>query len=170
VVLPWVPLSFSCGGCSLRRNFAANLSALLLAVPSLAAAQDSLCTGNEQMVWSCQAKGKIYSLCASPEISNSTGYLQYRAGSKTRVELNHPTTQRHPRGYFSFQLMPRGVSVTFTNKGYEYVISEPLAGRTSVNVSKGGQSLPPIECKSSSESLTLTTTINQFKAVGLFAQ
>jgi hypothetical protein len=91
----------SAKGCSIA------LAALLLSCPvSFAADQHApaatLCAGAEKAVFSCSVlNGKIVSLCASPDLSRSAGYLQYRYGrTHDSVELQFPASTRREDGTF----------------------------------------------------------------------
>jgi len=153
-----------------RRHRAALLVLVLLSCPALAgssSAQTSLCEPEEQAVWSCETKGKTYSVCASADLGATSGYLQYRAGKPSAIEFRHPGEPKHPKGVFVFSLLARGASLTFENEGHEYTIYEPLMGGTTIDVRKEGRELATIPCDSATETLTLTTTINQMKAWGI---
>jgi hypothetical protein len=54
--------------------------------------QRDLCSPGETIVFSCSvAEEKIVSLCASPDLSRNTGYMQYRYGRDPgRIELTYP--------------------------------------------------------------------------------
>jgi len=59
-------------------------------------------------------------------------------------------------------------SLSFTNEGYEYFVNEPLAGPTTIDVSKGQTPLGLITCDSATDTLTLTETQNRFKLRGIY--
>lgn len=76
----------------------------------------TLCDGDENTIFSCQTGKKIVSLCASANLSASSGYLQYRFGSgKTRVELEYPKSKEHPKGNFLFGDAAYGARSSATN-------------------------------------------------------
>jgi hypothetical protein len=51
----------------------------------------NLCSKYERVFFTCETKThKLISLCADPEISDSSGYLQYRYGTKKKSELEFP--------------------------------------------------------------------------------
>lgn len=149
-----------------------NSQAVVLVVTSLFAvgslAQANLCTRDEVMVWSCSTKAKVYSVCASRDLSPTAGYLQYRAGKSPKLEFAFPDPPRHPKGHFLLRLAPRGASLSFTNGDYEYWIYEPLAGSTTIDVSKGGTLIGTVTCAWSTDTLTLTETQNRFQALGIY--
>ena len=86
--------------------------ALLLFSTSTIAQVQSLCEKNERVVWSCRAGIKYYSLCASGDLSSSSGYMQYRAGRRGAIEFRFPADQQHPRNYFKYRLLPHGAALT----------------------------------------------------------
>ena len=137
------------------------LVCLLLVGPAFA--QTSLCEPDEQMVWSCERKGKTYALCASKGADASAGYMQYRVGNVGAIEFSYPEALKHPKGVFRFSLLAKGASLAFENAGYEYTIYEPLMGRTTINVRKNDRDLSTFECENATETLTLTTTINRME-------
>lgn len=131
-------------------------------------AQPTLCTKGEVTAWSCVAKGKVYSVCASPDLSATSGYMQYRAGKNAKVEFAFPKPQQHPRSYFQLRLAPRGASLGFENEGYAYSVYEPLAGPTEITIFNGETLVGSITCDSATDTLTLTETQNRFKSLGIY--
>jgi hypothetical protein len=65
-------------------------------------AKDSLCQNDEETVFSCSTGKKTVSLCASPELTSSTGYIQYRFGTKSHIELSYPAFDQSPREVFKY--------------------------------------------------------------------
>lgn len=144
---------------------------LLLALSLFSAssfAVPSLCTKEEVTEWSCAARGKVYSLCASADRSPATSYMQYRVGKNNKLEFSFPEPREHPKGHFLLRLAPRGASLSFTNNGYEYLVYEPLAGPTTINVSKDQTTVGSVSCGSATDTLTLTETQNRFKLLGIY--
>ena len=149
-----------------------NLRALVLVALSLfsmsSIAQQSLCARGEVTEWSCTAKKKVYSLCASQDLSPTAGYMQYRAGRISKLEFAFPESRENPKGHFLLRLAPRGASLSFTSEGYEYFVYEPLAGPTTIDISKGRTPVRSITCNSATDTLTLTKTLNRFKLLGIY--
>jgi hypothetical protein len=145
---------------------------LLLLPTSLALAEATSpthCTTTETTIWSCSAKNKVYAVCASPGFGPGKGTLQYRAGPVGKPEFVFPKTPVGPKEVFHFTLLAQGAQLSFTNGGYRYDISEPLKGNTSIWIAKGdGPAKQAVSCRLSSDTLTLTTTINLFKSVGIY--
>jgi len=53
----------------------------------------SLCKASEKVLFNCMiaSEGKMLSVCASNNLTASTGYLQYRYGANANaLDLNHP--------------------------------------------------------------------------------
>jgi len=137
------------------------------AYPGSSSGQTSLCQSDEQDVWSCSTARKTYSICASRDLDGSSGYMQYRVGKPSAIEFSFPEDLKHPRGVFEFSVLAKGVSLAFENKGFEYGVYESVMGGATIVVSQKGRELSTIQCDTSTETLTLTTTINQMKAVGI---
>lgn len=144
------------------------LAALSLSGNVLAQAGNNMCPTPERVIWGCTAGQKTYGLCASPDLSATAGYLQYRVSKGATVEFAYPSPTSHPRGIFTLSLAPRGASLVFQNGEYQYAIYEPLAGRTVISVSKNGTGLASISCGKASDTLTLTDTQNFFREVVVF--
>lgn len=150
-----------------------NLSTCLFAAVSFfhlgAMAQPGLCTPGEVTEWSCTAKRKTYSLCASKDLGATTGYMQYRAGKASKTEFVFPERLEHPKGNFRLVLQAKGVMLNFSNAGYEYAIHEPLAGSTHIDVvDSRGARVADVMCLSATETLTLTTTMQRFERLGIY--
>ena len=61
--------------------------ACLIAAPACA---QSLCAANETMIFTCPAKPKVVSVCASKDLGPQRGYLHFRIGSEGRTETIYP--------------------------------------------------------------------------------
>ncbi len=89
-----------------------------------------LCKADEQVVFGCNSKDKIISLCASSDVSASKGYLQYRFGKLDSIELAYPEQQEPPKGNFWYSSEPYsgGYSdrVRFKNGTTQYVVFEDM--------------------------------------------
>lgn len=127
----------------------------------------TLCHPGERTVWSCRAGAKHYSLCASRNLGEREGYLQYRAGRLLRPEFRFPGGLTHPRGHFTFGLLAHGASLVFERGAYRYEITEDLKGDTSILVRLPQGRLVSIDCTDATQTLTENTTIDLFKAAGL---
>jgi hypothetical protein len=89
-----------------------------------------LCEADEQVIFGCTSKDKMISLCASPDVSNTGGHMQYRFGTPGKIELAYPDKQSAPKGNFmhSFEPYSGGYSerVRFENGKVQYVIFEDM--------------------------------------------
>jgi hypothetical protein len=133
------------------------------------AASETLCLAEEEVIFSCQAKHKTYEICASKDITATSGYMQYRAGSKGKVEFAYPKQRVAPAGKFRFSLLPRGAQLLFQDGEFTYEIVEPLIGTPRIWVSREDRRLIlAAECQNHSNALTLTTTQNRFKHLGIY--
>lgn len=142
---------------------------LLTMVSSIASAQvKSLCEKGENTVWSCQSGKKIYSICASRDLTGTIGYLQYRAGTLEKTEFKFPAELQHPKGRFEYGLLAHGAYLSFKNGHYSYEISEPLIGQPAIDISKADRHLSTLQCSTSTQSLTDNATMDIFKTVGAY--
>lgn len=81
------------------------------------------CTPDEVVVFSCTVRGgKIASLCASTDLSETAGTLTYRFGPRGKPELVHPASPQAPQKVFSYSALPRGDAVHFTREGTVFSI------------------------------------------------
>lgn len=127
------------------------------AAPPVPAATSSLCSPAERTVFSCSTGHKTIALCASPDLSPSTGTLQYRYGAPGKTpELSYPHQAIHPskafRGLFEgsahasttalgFDIGQFSYSVFSTSSAYGYNGAGVVIGR-------GGQRVRALLCTS----------------------
>jgi hypothetical protein len=80
------------------------LGCLCAAATTANVAQDSvpnLCVANEKPLFSCTSGDKTLSVCASLDLSNTSGYLHYRFGeSPQHIELSYPKVADSPQKHF----------------------------------------------------------------------
>src|SRR5438128_10829064 len=64
--------------------------------PQAGLQSNSLCAKDERIIFSCITKraAKIVSLCASKDLTNDRGYLQYRFGLPGKIELEFPKSRQ----------------------------------------------------------------------------
>src|SRR5688500_7074147 len=73
-------------------------------ISGLAYADETLCEKSEAVYFSCPvASSKRISVCGSPAISESEGYLQYRFGRPGAVELEYPKTKEKTQQQFYWE-------------------------------------------------------------------
>jgi hypothetical protein len=104
----------------------------------------SLCDKGEKVVFSCAVKrtGKIVSLCSSPKLSKTEGYLQYRFGRPGKVELEFPKDRSTSQGAFKyshyFRAQVDSTEISFTVDGYTYSVFDEFNGEEKPAVSEKG--------------------------------
>jgi len=90
----------------------------------------SLCAPSERVLWSCEIRGqrKFASLCASKELDQSRGYVQYRFGRPNQVELEFPNARPNSQRAFKYSRYTRPLvtylSLRFERGGASYTISD----------------------------------------------
>jgi hypothetical protein len=110
----------------------------------------SLCTKDEQIIFSCSLKrsAKIASLCGSRDLAKDRGYLQYRFGLPGKIELEFPKTRQatqqqfHYTHYFRFQVDL--TEITFKNDDYEYEIFDNYNGEEKPSRAEQGVTVTPL--------------------------
>ena len=115
---------------------------------------DTLCTSNEQAVFSCTlANHKTASLCAPKDLKAPGLYLQYRFGTHQKMELVYPEKMENPQHRFrrAFVLNgdQRGQYVVFTIGEYDYYMYEVDRGAndyTGFSVYKQNRMISNHEC------------------------
>jgi hypothetical protein len=94
----------------------------------------TLCEAGERIIFSCDVKrpAKIVSLCASKDLTNERGYVQYRFGLPGNVELEYPKERSGTQEKFHYSHYFRAqvdlTEISFTNDGYEYQITDDYNG------------------------------------------
>ena len=94
----------------------------------------TLCESGERIIFSCPVKrpAKIVSLCASKDLTNERGYVQYRFGLPGNVELEYPKERTGTQEKFRYSHYFRAqfdlTEISFTNGGYEYQITDDYNG------------------------------------------
>jgi hypothetical protein len=142
------------------------VAAITFVGPALARGKEgvaSLCSGSEETIFSCQTKGsaKILSVCASPSVSSSDGYLQYRYGTVGALELEFPAQRSQSVGrfrtahYFRAQVDRRELS--FMNEEVRYTVfsyfegeEKPSHRETGVTVRKQQEPPRTLPCRGAS--------------------
>ncbi len=106
---------------------------LLAAVQARAA--DTLCSPDEEVVFSCRIKNskKSVSVCSSNELTNTVGYLQYRFGTPEHVELTYPNQRTNTQEKFYYHGEPlTGIyELTFQINQYFYTVGHYISAKLS---------------------------------------
>ena len=108
---------------------------------------NSLCAKDERVIFSCPVKrpAKIVSLCASKDLTNERGYLQYRFGLPGKIELEYPKDRKDTQEKFHYSHYFRAqfdlTAIAFTIDGYEYSVFDDYNGEEKPAVSSQGVSV-----------------------------
>jgi hypothetical protein len=95
---------------------------------------NSLCAKDERIIFSCPIKrpARIVSVCASKDLTSDRGYIQYRFGLPSKVELEFPKERAGSRQKFQYSHYFRAqvdlTEISFTNNGYEYQVTDDYNG------------------------------------------
>lgn len=119
----------------------------------------SLCQGDEQTIWSCTTtKNKIASVCASKDLAEDRGYVQYRFGSAGKIELEYPKDRKGSQKAFKYSRYTRPLvtmlTLSFENNGVGYELHDddnseekPPVRAASIDVAAGSEKTASIVCK-----------------------
>src|ERR1044072_1700751 len=94
----------------------------------------TLCDAGERIIFSCPVKrpAKIVSLCASKDLTNERGYVQYRFGLPGKIELEYPKERTGTQEKFHYTHYFRArfdlTEISFTNNGFDYQITDDYNG------------------------------------------
>lgn len=87
---------------------------------------DTLCTPEEDVYFSCSVGEKTLSLCARGNTDPDSGYVQYRYGSLVKPDMVFPESRVPPRGRLTYRIINEGSVqrdvVTFERGKYKYVV------------------------------------------------
>lgn len=94
--------------------------------------EKTLCNTSEVIVFNCSLtrNEKIVSLCASRQLTNSVGYVQYRFGTPKHTELEFPSERQASILQFQmshyFRPMVSHTSISFENQRNRYSIVDDI--------------------------------------------
>ena len=102
-----------------------------IALPAIGHADSSyLCHADEQVLFGCQAGSKMISICASAKLTPGSGYVQYRFGTPSSIELKYPDEPQPPHGLFwASQATYSGggeTSIRFVNHDVKYMVFDGM--------------------------------------------
>ena len=84
------------------RVTAAPAAFLSLALLGATAAQaQGLCNASEKSLFTCEIGKKTLSVCASKDLDNAKGVMQYRFGTAEKMDLAYPEKLDHPSKHFT---------------------------------------------------------------------
>lgn len=107
----------------------------------------TLCAADERVIFSCALKqpAKIVSVCASKDLTNEKGYLQYRFGMAGTVELEFPKERTNTQQQFEYSHYFRArvdmTEINFTVNGVSYSVFDDYNGEEKPEVSEQGVSI-----------------------------
>jgi hypothetical protein len=124
------------------------------------AAAPSLCKADELTVFSCSTGAHTASICASKEISKSSGTMQYRYGKGDKLDLVYPDPAAKPADIFTSGTLSfsggGGAWLRFDKAPYRYTIFTAIGnwGRSGgkaeaqgVAVQKDGKEFANFPCR-----------------------
>ncbi len=132
----------------------------------------SLCLSKEPIIFSCRAiNKKIISICASADLDNSNGYLQYRFGlAGKKPELIYPSPFKHPQKHFlAGTLKPKagdGTYIKFLRNGFSYTIftlNTKKWAAEGVVVKESGAIVAYIKCQDGTQSKMSASLFKQLQ-------
>jgi hypothetical protein len=129
----------------------------VFSAPTLQAAEPTLCEDSEIAVFSCMLKNtKTVSICASA--SPARGYVDYRFGTRSNVELRYSANVDHPDNKFHrgevVYANNSDEMIWFTNGKYRYSVYSPIRGVPGLIVSLHGDAVVRLECKNNGRGAT----------------
>jgi len=95
---------------------------------------NTLCTKDERVIFACALNrpSKVVSVCASKDLTRERGYLQYRFGVPTNVELEFPKERTGTQGKFDYSHYFRAqvdlTEINFKIEGVEYSVVDDYNG------------------------------------------
>jgi hypothetical protein len=103
------------------------LAACLCVASAAHAGAPSLCASEETNLFTCSIGKKLVSVCASKDVSTTSGYVQYRFGHSGQApELEYPAEKVPPASHFSWGFTGYAKGSTenllFTRSGYTYTV------------------------------------------------
>ena len=108
---------------------------------------NTLCARDERVIFSCALRqtAKIVSVCASKDLTNEKGYLQYRFGLPGKVELEFPKDRTNTQQQFEYSHYFRArvdlTEINFTINGVNYSVFDDYQGEEKPAVSEQGVSI-----------------------------
>jgi len=127
-------------------------ASLLILSNTSFAAEKTLCSQDEKVVFSCEIKKnkKIASLCSSKDAGKDKGYVQYRFGTSNKVEMQFPESKESGNKNFKTKEEPEMITISFSkgNFVYELVSGEDRRGASygNVIVNQSGKLLSALDC------------------------
>jgi hypothetical protein len=105
---------------------------------------NTLCAQGERVIFSCALRqtAKVVSVCASQDLTNEKGYLQYRFGRPGKIELEFPKDRANTQQQFEYSHYFRArvdlTEINFTVDGVSYSVFDDYQGEEKPAVSEQG--------------------------------
>jgi hypothetical protein len=137
-----------------KNTFALTSLVYLVSLPAIAS--DSHCSAQEQTIFSCSLGKNMVSVCASNDISPTSGYLQYRFGQKNAPELIYPaSTEPGRHSVIRAQTLMfsggGGAYLRFINGSFNYIVYTAIGKgwgtKDGVSVTKDGKQIANLKCR-----------------------
>jgi hypothetical protein len=130
----------------------------LLSVDAAAHAAD--CPPRQQTLFACSTGAKTISVCGSPDLTATTGALQYRLRGRSRVELSYPPAGADWRAVTRAGTLMfsggGGAFLAFSRAPYRYVVYSAVGrgwgSKAGVVVEKNGKKIASLACKGEARS------------------
>jgi len=117
------------------------------AVLAIGLQRGTLCRVDEKVMFSCPVRNgtRLVSLCGSKDLTDKTGYLQYRFGRARKIELEFPTQRQGSQEMFRyahyFRPQVDRFSVSFAIGDYTYTVFKNYEGDIEPKVNEAGVQL-----------------------------
>ena len=128
---------------------------LLLVSQATAAESGSHCAATEQTLFSCSTGRKVVSVCGTPDLSATSGFVQYRFGTVGSPELIYPPTSADWREVTRAGVLTfgggGGAYLAFLKTPYRYFVYTAIGrgwgSKAGVVVEKNGKRIDRLRCK-----------------------
>ena len=130
----------------------------LLRVDAAALAAD--CPPPQQTLFACATAAKTISVCGSPDLTATTGALQYRLRGRSTLELAYPPAGADWRAVTSAGTLTfsggGGAFLAFSRAPYRYIVYSAIGrgwgSKAGVAVEKNGKRIANLACKGEARS------------------
>ena len=112
-------------------------------------------------LWTCEARHRTFSLCASDGAGGHPVTIQYRVRDRDgQVVLRYPEPLRAPKSAFSYACSANGDAVVEFRIGrFSYSLVDPLRDVSFISVTRDGKERTHLTCSQGNQSLQLNDTI-----------
>lgn len=114
-----------------------------MAAFSVTGSEATLCQAFEEVYFSCEIDEKIIAICALGNISPANGYVQYRYGTRDKLELQYPSKPLDPKGLLTISEISEGdaqyTQLKFRQNGFNYVVYQGIP--SGIYVKRNGRTI-----------------------------